>query len=852
MNKIKKVLIIAFSVFSIIHSNAQSTYEVPEISIIVDGACGMCEKRIEETALKTPGVIEADWNVDNHKLVVRYDPDEFVETVLHKNIAGVGHDTDMVKADDKVYEELPLCCHYRSDDNPHKKSTSKKRNSKNVIKGAVYESDDEHLHPLLGSNLYLVNEKRGISTDKNGKFEFSLKNDNETIIVSFIGFKSDTLIVDRDFDEFLEIVLSSSIMLDEVHINHENRSSEFSFVDPIKVQKIGVRELKKAACCNLSESFETNPSVDVNFTDAVTGSKVIELLGLAGKYVQITRESMPYIRGLASIYGMNFTPGPWIESIQMIKGTGSVVNGFESMTGQINLEFLKPENADPLFVNLYGAVNGRLESNINLNHKFNDRISTGLLIHGSVKKQQSDRNGDGFLDEPTGRQFSVMNRWDTYFNNGFESKFGINVTGYKQNAGQKGFDRNEENSNLWGVVLDNDRVDAFIKIGKVFDNDRNESIGFQVSGVRHDQKNLFGKRRYDALQKSLYANIIFQSDLFKPRNTFKTGFSYQLDNIDEVVFTDKFTRSEKVGGAFVEYSLIPNDKFTAVGGFRVDMNNYYGLFVTPRINLKYSVSDRTIFRLAAGRGQKTANVFAENIGLLASSRNFVIKSEDNETPYGLKQEKSWNFGFNFTSEVEIWSKNTVFSVDYYHSRFEDQVVIDLENPTEVRFYNLTGVSYSNSIQTQIDLTLMKGLDIRMAYRFNDVKTDYEQGRLEKPLSSKHRAFINIGFETADKWKFDYTLNWQGRKRIPDTSTNPEEFRLAGYSPDFMTMNFQVTKAWKDVFEIYAGVENILDYKQANAIVSASDPYSDYFDSSLIWGPVMGRNIYVGLRYYLKG
>lgn len=847
MNKNKRILIIILTVFSISHIYAQTSLDFSKIKITVQGACGMCESRIEETALKTPGVVEADWNVDNKILTVTFDPGLFQESVLHQNIAAVGHDTNLIKAQDDIYNQLPQCCLYRSDDNPHKKAN--KMNSKNVIKGAVFENHDGHLHPLLGSNLYLVNEKRGISTDQDGKFEFSLKNKSETIIVSYVGYKSDTIVVDRYHEDFLEIVLSNSITLAEIQITHEKRTTEFSFTEPLKIQKIGIHELKKAACCNLSESFETNPSVDVNFTDAVTGSKVIELLGLAGKYVQITRESMPYIRGLASIYGMAFTPGPWIESIQMIKGTGSVVNGFESMTGQINLEFFKPESADPFFVNLYAGEKGRYEANVNVNHKFSEMISTGLLIHGSMKNQETDHNKDGFLDEPSGKQYSIMNRWDTYFKNGLESKFGFNITGYHQNAGQAGFRREVENSGLWGTLLDNSRMDAFLKIGKVFENE--ESVGFQLGAVYHDQKNLFGKRNYDATQKSIYGNLIFQRELFSHVNILKSGLSFQYDNFDEKIVSDQYKREEMVPGAFVEYSYIPDEKFTLVAGLRSDWNNFYGLFFTPRLNLKYSLTDRTVLRAAAGRGQRTANIFAENIGLFASSRKFVIEPQNEEQPYGLKQEISWNFGLNILTEFDVLSKSSVISVDFYHSRFTDQVVIDLENPREIRFYNLEGESYSNSIQTQFDIAVLKNLDLRLAYRYNDVKTDFKAGKLEKPLSSKHRAFINIGFETGKIWKFDYTLNWQGPKRIPDTSINPEEFRLQEYSPDFITMNFQVTKVWKDVFELYAGAENILDYTQHHAILSASDPFGDYFDGSMIWGPVMGRNIYFGMRYNLK-
>ena len=848
MNNLKIYFIIVFTVLSVYKIKAQSSQDLHEITIFADGACGMCENRIEETALKTTGVLKADWNLDDHMLTVIYDPELFQESVLHQNIADAGHDTNLIKAEDNVYNKLPQCCLYRSDDNPHKKE-KKQNTAKTKFSGKIYELNEGVKTPLLGANIYFLKEKKGYTSDQNGIFEFRMKYDLDTVLVSYIGYKTDTLEIDRCDITELEIVLSNNFILDEVKIEHNKRSSEFSFTESMKIQKIGIHELKKAACCNLSESFETNPSVDVNYTDAVTGSKVIELLGLAGKYVQITRESMPYIRGLASIYGMAFTPGPWIEGIQMIKGTGSVINGFESMTGQINLEFFKPETADPLFVNLYVGENGRYEANVNVNHKFNEMISTGLLVHGSMKNQETDHNKDGFLDEPTGHQFSIMNRWDTYFKNGLESKFGINITRYRNIAGQKGFISNSETDDLWGANIENDRTDAFFKIGRVFKDE--SSIGFQSGVVIHKLRSSFGKRNYDADQKSLYANLIYQQALVNDSHILKSGVSFQYDRFDETFIGNKYQRNESVPGIFSEYSFIPDEKFTLVAGFRADWNNYYGFFFTPRLNLKYSFSDRFVLRAAAGRGQRTANIFAENTGMLASSRDFVIDETDASKPYGLNQEVSWNFGLNLLKEFRVAGINTVFSIDFYHSRFTDQVLADIESPLKVSYYNLDGKSYSNSIQTQVDIAITKDFEIRLAYRFNDVKSEFKSGLIDKALSSRHRAFINLAYKTGKTWKFDYTVNWQGRKRVPPVYEKPSELRAEHFSPDFITMNLQVTKIWKEVFEVYAGAENLLDYKQHHAIYGVNDPFGPTFDSSLIWGPVMGRNIYAGVRYNLK-
>lgn len=823
--------------------------EFPKILIKVDGACGMCKSRIEETAKTSSGVIVAEWNEYSHLLSVSYDKSKFDLQDLHKKIAAVGHDTEIMKAKDDIYESLPECCHYRSEENIHKKSKSSASKKTRTIIGGVFEKEAEKYIPLQGANIYLIKNQKGVIADVDGNFDIKVDGKGDFLVVSYIGYKNDTLNIDNFNDNFLEIVLTNSLILNEIEITHEKRSTEVSFTESMNIHKIGIKELKKAACCNLSESFETNPSVDVNFTDAVTGSKVIELLGLAGKYVQITRESMPYIRGLASIYGMSFTPGPWIEGIQMIKGTGSVVNGFESMTGQINLEFYKPESADPLLINLYANQNGRYETNINYNQKFNENVSTGLLLHGSFKNRETDNNSDGFMDDPIGHQYSLLNRWDFNLKNGIESRIGINYTNYRNNAGQKGFDTENENSNLWGAHIENDRIETFLKIGKVFENEN--SIGFQMGTVFHNLNSIFGKREYLGNQKSFYANLIFQQELSNHKNTLKSGISLQNDRFNENVLNNNFVRNEYVPGIFTEYSFIPDEKLTLVAGMRADYNNYYGLFFTPRLNIKYSITDRIVLRGAAGRGQRTANIFAENTGLFASSRIFALENKDESKPYGLNQEISWNFGVNMLSEFKMGELNSVFTLDYYYSNFINQIIIDFENPNEVNIYNLNGKSYSNSVQAQIDIALSKDFDIRLAYRFNDVKSEFKKGLLEKPLSSRNRAFINFAYETGKTWKFDFTVNWQGRKRVPAAFVNAFDLKPEHYSPDFVTANCQITKLWQDLIEVYAGVENALNYMQHHPIYGASEPFAPYFDSSLIWGPVMGRNIYIGARYNLK-
>jgi len=833
--------------------------ELKKMSFRVAGVCGMCKDRIESVAMNAEGVDKAEWDSESQYLSLNYDPSKLDEMGLHNAIAKAGHETDLYSASEVAYENLPACCQYKDENNPHYLEDGNGEKEGNVndidfskIYGKVYElQENGYLTPLIGANLYWNGTETGTSSDLDGSFELEVSPENSLLVVSYVGYKTDTLTVEYNSGPEMDVILSSSVNLEVLEIVYRKKATEISLVDPIKVHKIGEEELMKAACCNLSESFETNPSIDVSFTDAVTGTRKIEMLGLAGKYVQITRESMPDIRAMSAINGLTYTPGPWIEGIQMNMGTGSVTNGFESITGQINVELRKPGKSDALYLNLYGNAEGRMEGNLNLSQDLSEKVSGALLLHGSTLQKKSDHNEDSFLDKPIGEQFIAVNRWKYVGDNGMMAQFGIKGTYVDKTGGQVLFDNDNSSTSYWGALQKTKRLEAWMKTGKIFPSRPYSSIGFQLSGVSHNQESTFGLRQYDAKQNSLYANLIYQSIFNTTTHQYRTGISLQADNIEEYVIDKTFLRNEWVPGAFFEYTYLPDDKFSLVGGVRGDWHSDFGFFFTPRLNIKYSLNDRSALRLAAGRGQRTANIFAENIGYFASSRTFNIEANGSDTPYGLEVEKAWNFGFNFTQLFDIGNIESVFSIDAYHTRFENQIVVDLEKSGEVSFYNLDGESYSNSIQAQMDITPLEGFDIRMAYRFNDVKSKHKSGLLQKALSAKNRAFINFGYATKSEWKYDLTLNWQGQKRIPDTSSNPENYRLDEYSPSFFMLNAQVSKSWNENFELYVGGENLLNYRQENPIIASDAPFSSYFDSSLIWGPVFGRNIYAGLRYRIK-
>ncbi|RYD55381.1 MAG: TonB-dependent receptor [Sphingobacteriales bacterium] len=722
-----------------------------------------------------------------------------------------------------------------------------------VITGIVKEQGaDSKAQPLIGATVATLDNKTGTQTDENGNFSLSVSGGETRLVVSYTGYSADTVNITGDK---LDIRLNRPRSLKEVKIVQRQASTTISMLDPIKTERIGERELLKAACCNLSESFETTPSVDVAFTDAVSGYKQIQMLGLAGPYTVITRENIPDTRGFASVTGLTFTPGTWIEGMQLSKGTGSVVNGFESVAGQINVELRKPfEEQEPRWLlNMYQNTQGRTEGNVVYRKELNKSLSTNLMLHGKSQWSKIDQNNDGFMDQPLDKQFVGLNRWFYFAPNGLEIQGGVKGTYVTNTGGQLSYEDGTEQKagNPWGYLMDIRRGEGWAKIGKMFRDKPGTSMGLQLSALYHDQDGRYGNRMYDAEQKSFYANYIFQTIIDNTNHILKTGASMQADQYDEHLNGTQYARNEYVPGAFAEYAYSYLDKFNLVAGIRGDYHNLFGAFATPRLHVRYAPFKKTVMRASVGRAQRTANIFAENMGIMASNRNFMVLGTANNKPYGLDAEVAWNTGLNLTQKFMLDYRDGSFSVDYYYTHFENQVVVDAEDPTKLLFYNLNGPSYAHSFQAQLDYELMRKLDLRLAYRWYDVKSTYSAELKARPLVATHRAFANIGYETRNSWKFDYTIQWVGAKRVPSLLYHHSGTQAAYQSPSFVQMNAQISKSWNDVFEVYLGGENLTNYMQHMPIVGGTAPFEPGFDASMIWGPVMGRNVYAGFRYKIR-
>ena len=601
------------------------------------------------------------------------------------------------------------------------------------------------------------------------------------------------------------------------------------------MELISSKELLRAACCNLGESFTTNPSVDVNYADAATGAQQIKLLGLSGIYVQMLTENIPNYRGVAAPYALGYIPGPWMQSIQVSKGASSVKNGYESITGQINVEFKKPQATPFADANLYYNTKGKLEANLGANLKLSDKWSTALLGHYEILDKAHDDNGDGFVDMPKIRQGSLQSRWawlgDKYI-------FQASVKGIKEHreSGQIGH-HSANSTHPYLIDITNERYEAFTKNAYFLNEEHATNIALILSGSLHHENAMYGTKLYKADQRNGFASLLFETDI-NEHHSLSTGLSLNHDYLDEQTSES----DETTPGIYAQYTYKLGEQLTVMGGLRWDHSNIYGSFVTPRIHLKYSPNDIITLRGSIGKGHRTSHVLAENNYLLASGRQVVIDAD-------LDQEEAWNYGISAALNIPIGDKKLELNAEYYYTNFLHQVVTDLDsNPHAVHFTNLDGKSYSHTWQVEATYPLFQGFTMTATYRRTDVKCTYDGVLREKPLTNKYKGLLTASYAPGlGKWQFDVTLQLNGGGRMPTAYTTADgssswDNRYKGYEQ----LSAQVTRFFRH-WSIYAGGENITSFKQKNPIIGADDPWGSHFDSTMIWGPIHGAVYYIGVR-----
>lgn len=607
------------------------------------------------------------------------------------------------------------------------------------------------------------------------------------------------------------------------------------------VDLIGQGQLIRAACCNLGESFTTNPSVDVSYSDAATGAKQIKLLGLSGTYVQMLTENIPNLRGASLPYSLGYVPGPWMQSIQVSKGASSVKNGYESITGQINIEFLKPQGTDGIRANAY--LDNELKQEVNLDGSIhlNDRLSTSTLLHFENRQTDHDGNGDGFMDMPKLRQYNIMHRW-AYVSPLWISQLSMRVLRDERNSGQSSKHIKGATNKPYTTSVAANRYEAQWKNGFTLNAEHNTSIALMLHGSIHDADNTFGHAIYDVKQKNGYSQLMFETDVTENHNI-SVGASWNFEDYKENYDNGLYGfpgisgwstySKESVAGLYAQYTYKLGDKLTVMPGIRWDHSNLHGGFFTPRLHVKYTPWDVLTLRASAGKGYRSPHALAENVSLLTCGRTVLIDQK-------MKQEEAWNYGVSAGLNIPIADKNLELNTEYYYTHFVNQMVINFDGTKgahTLSFENLDGKSYSHTFQVDATYPFFEGFTATGAFRLNDVKCTYDGVLRQKPLTSRYKGLLTLSFKTPmELWQFDVTGQMNGGGELYNGEKYPAYFQLQA----------QVTREFRH-FSIYLGGENLTNYKISNPIIEAHNPQSPAFDATQVWGPVTGAMAYVGIR-----
>ena len=749
---------------------------------------------------------------------------------------------------------------------------------------------DDKGEPLVGANVYWAGTTVGVATDIDGRFQLKPVQSTNLLVTSFMGFHNDTTEVTAHSE--LTIVLVSDLLLEEVDIVERKMAVLRSRLTALATETLTGEALCMAACCNLSESFETSASVDVAYADAATGAKQIRLLGLSGTYVQMLTENTPNIRGLAQSFGMEYIPGPWMEAIQVSKGTSSVLNGYEAIAGQINVEYLKPQTQDPISLNAMISTETHAELNAAGGWDLNDKVSTGILFHAQNMSLELDHNHDGMLDMPKNTNINLLNRW--YVKTGNHTGQFLVRGLYDHRQGGLTKEANQSANLPYAIDLNTWRVDGFMKNGYVFDAETATSIGIITAASHHNQQNAYGaERQWDAAQTNAYLNAIFQTtfddsatDLWDDHShKLSAGLSINYDRYNEqfsfwtnapstAEYTYQLDHWELTTGIFAEYTYTYKDKITLLAGIREDYSSRYGFFTTPRMNLRYAPFQWWTIRGSIGLGYRSPNAIADNAAFLASNRNFVFD------PATLVQERSMNTGVSTVFYIPIGKRELQLSGEYYYTNFLDGVIADMDRDIHnIYLYNLRNVDdakyFSHNWQVEATMEILRGWTMTAAFRYTDVQqttfnTVANEWQLrDKPLQNKFKGIITTSYQTPLKtWQFDLTAQFNGEGRMPDGFTVPEgsqQYKMHNgyiYHKWYPQLLGQITKFFR-TWSIYLGAENMTNFTQENPIVGERqiaegssqhgfvNPYDSHFDASMIWAPIHGWKMYLGFRWALE-
>jgi outer membrane receptor for ferrienterochelin and colicin len=723
------------------------------------------------------------------------------------------------------------------------------------ITGKVTNSDNE---PLIAV-IYFSNSQLGTISNADGYFSIGIPTRSNWLICTATGYFKDSIYVESKKQELnLLFKLNTDNTLGTVEINDHDGGTHISGIDPQTFQILNEKELCKAACCSLSESFETNGSVDASFTDGITGTRQIKMMGLDGKFTQILFDNMPAVWGLSSVYGLSYLPGPWINSIAIAKGTGAVMHGYEGVSGQINVSHKGATMKEKLFVNTYASSASRLESNVLWNNAINEHTTMQVQTHVAQAQHVFDTNADGFIDNPLFRNGLARVALQYSGEKGLNGEYAVSIGSYSSKSGQaKSFQENVPAGFLWTSGTLSEHMEFTGKTGFVFDEHGHTSIGSQITLGKTDVSSQFGYRDYLGNQNYARINLLFSHEIIE-ETSITAGVSGQIDDYEESLQNIGGTtilnanRTEQSFGAFTELNSTIKERLQIILGLRADKNNIYGNILTPRGHMRFSITENMNVKLSAGKAYRSPQIIMDNLSALAGNRVWNVTNLGISYPFALNMEEANTFGLAFVNNMRWFHRNATWSVDAFYSNFKNQIVADYETRGEFYLYNLDGKSFSKAIQTDLTFSPLKRTEFRLAYRWLDTKTTYRGTLKERPLVAQNRFFMNASYSTKEnakgrKLNFDFTARWLGQQRLAilHHTAGMEEVE---YSPSYWTLNTQIAFFIQSNLEIYVGGENLTGYMAHHPIYLFENVESQYFDASQVYGPMFGANYYVGLRW----
>ncbi|MGV8019270.1 MAG: carboxypeptidase-like regulatory domain-containing protein [Ignavibacteria bacterium] len=717
-----------------------------------------------------------------------------------------------------------------------------------TINGIVYGSAPKEKEALEGAVIRWINTKKGTVTDHDGKFELAADGiTDKRIIVFYVGYNKDT--IDVEGKEYVEVLLKNTFSTQQIVVEGEVQSS---FIDNSekKTEVITQMELKKDACCDLSGCFGKNASVDVAVTDILTNTKELKVLGLEGAYTQVLVDNMPIMSGLVTKFGVTSLPGTLINKIMISKGSNSVMQGYESISGIMNVLLKDYSNSDRFLLN--GFMNSMLEKQVNLNGTAKIKDWSTIASFQTVQEpRRVDKNGDSFLDAPLTTRYMLYNKWKYGLKEDDNTNltFAVKYLDEKRIGGQTNFDYNKDlgSDKIYGQTVNLQNGDVYARWGQKVGKENQLKVF--ASGSYFNQESYYGITKYNAKQRDAYFSALYEFPVYE-KSYLRVGTSYKYQKINEDVkflqpsaktYAGNYEKLESVPGVFSEASFEFEGINTAViAGLRMDFHNKYNTITTPRLLIRHQLTKQTVVRASVGTGFRTVNLFSEYANMLASGRDLIIPSE-------LRPEKMVNYGVDILQYVTIGQVSGNINFDFYRTVFSNKIVQNFTlNPMAVTFINHDDAA-SNVFQVESNLTFFNNLDFKLAYKYIDQYHWHNGVKMEQEFNPKHRILSSLSYSPRDRnWNVNFTVQWFGKQVLPSTKDYPVEFQRPLESDPYAVVNGQISKNFRH-FEVYGGIENLLDYTQTNPIIDPQNPFGRYFDTSYIWGPTNGRTFYFGFR-----